>query len=187
METFSALLAICAGNSPVTGEIPTQRPVTRSFDVFFDLRANKWLGKQSWGWWFETPSCSLWCQCTDDSTSPTATYRRSPVEFSHIALWDFISGETKNDEIVGSTALSHKSIFASSTVKQHFSAQLRIHVSAITIGLDNGLLSIRCQGTIETNVYLSQNLYFTLPCQPCYLNSMYFEGICIRQQNSMNQ
>ena len=38
METFSALLAICAGNSPVTGEFPAQRPVTRSFDVFFDLR-----------------------------------------------------------------------------------------------------------------------------------------------------
>ena len=41
METFSALLAICAGNSPVPGEFPTQRPVTRSFDVFFDLRPNK--------------------------------------------------------------------------------------------------------------------------------------------------
>ena len=40
METFSALLAICAGNSPVPGEFPTQRPVTRSFDVFFDLRLN---------------------------------------------------------------------------------------------------------------------------------------------------
>ena len=37
METFSALLALCAGNSPVTGEFPSQRPVTRSFDVFFDL------------------------------------------------------------------------------------------------------------------------------------------------------
>ena len=45
--------------------IPTQRPVTRSFDVFFDLRLNKRLGKQSGGWWFETPSretpgCSSW-------------------------------------------------------------------------------------------------------------------------------
>ena len=40
MEAFSALLAICAGNSPVTGEFPAQRPVTRSFDVFFDLRLN---------------------------------------------------------------------------------------------------------------------------------------------------
>ena len=43
METFSALLAICAGNSPVPGEFPTQRPVARSFDVYFDLRPNKRL------------------------------------------------------------------------------------------------------------------------------------------------
>ena len=46
METFSALLAICEGNSPVTGEFPAQRQVTRSFDVFFDLRLNKRLSKQ---------------------------------------------------------------------------------------------------------------------------------------------
>ena len=59
MEAFSALLAICAGNSPVTGEFPIQRPVTRSFDVFFDLHLNK----QSWGWWIETPSRSLWRHC----------------------------------------------------------------------------------------------------------------------------
>ena len=42
------------------GEFPTQSPVTRSFDVFFDLRLNKRLSKQPWGWWFETPSWSLW-------------------------------------------------------------------------------------------------------------------------------
>ena len=41
-------------------EFPTQRPVTRSFDVFFDLRPNKRLSKQPWGWWFEAPSWSLW-------------------------------------------------------------------------------------------------------------------------------
>ena len=45
------------------GEFPTQRPVTRSFDVFFDLRLNKWLSKQPWGWWFETLSWSLWRHC----------------------------------------------------------------------------------------------------------------------------
>ena len=33
METFFALVALCAGNSPVTGEFPAQRPVTRSFDA----------------------------------------------------------------------------------------------------------------------------------------------------------
>ena len=63
MGTFSALLAICAGNSPVPGELPAQRPATRSFDVFFDLRLNKRLSKQSWGWWFETLSRSLWRHC----------------------------------------------------------------------------------------------------------------------------
>ena len=63
METFSALLAFCAGNSPVTGEFPTQRPGTRSFGVFFDLRLNKRLSKQSSGWWFGTPTRSLWRHC----------------------------------------------------------------------------------------------------------------------------
>ena len=54
MKTFSALLALCAGNSPVTA----QRPTTRNFDVFFDLCLNKRLRQQPWGWWFETPSQS---------------------------------------------------------------------------------------------------------------------------------
>ena len=60
METFSALLAICAGNSPVPGAFPPQRPVTRSFDVSFDLHPHKRLSKQWWGWWYETLSCPLW-------------------------------------------------------------------------------------------------------------------------------
>ena len=47
METFSLLLALCAGNSLVTGEFPAQRPVTQSFDVFFDLHLNKRMSKQS--------------------------------------------------------------------------------------------------------------------------------------------
>ena len=53
----------------------TQRPVTRSFDVFLDLRLNKRLSKQSWGWWFETLlSHPLW---------------RHPNEIScrHLTLW----------------------------------------------------------------------------------------------------
>ena len=45
------------------GEFPAQRPVTRSFDVCFDLRLHGRLSKRSSGWWFETPSWSLWRQC----------------------------------------------------------------------------------------------------------------------------
>ena len=54
---------------PLCGEftgprwIPSERPVTRSFDVLFDLRLNKRLNKQSWGWWFETPLRPLWRHC----------------------------------------------------------------------------------------------------------------------------
>ena len=51
METFSVLLAICARNSPVSSEFPTHRPVTRSFDVFFELQMNKRLSIQWWGWY----------------------------------------------------------------------------------------------------------------------------------------
>ena len=75
METFSALLALCAGNSPVPGEFPSQRPVTRGFDVFFDLPPNKRLSKQSWGWWFETLSCSLWRHCNVISNSDISNYQ----------------------------------------------------------------------------------------------------------------
>ena len=60
---------LCAGNSPVIGEFPAQRPVTQSFDVFLDLRLNKRLNKQLWGWWFETPSGSLWLHCNVKSIS----------------------------------------------------------------------------------------------------------------------
>ena len=73
METFSALLTICAGNPPATVEFPAQRPVRRSFDVFFYLRLNKLLSKQSWGWWFETPSRSSWRHCNDAPQSDRNT------------------------------------------------------------------------------------------------------------------
>ena len=74
LEVISALLALCAGNSPVTGEFPSQRPVTRSFDVFFDLRLNKRLSKQSRRWWFETQSYSLWRHGKATSAASTAEH-----------------------------------------------------------------------------------------------------------------
>ena len=54
---------LCAGNSTVTGEFSSQRPVTGSFDVFFDLHLNTLLSKQLWGWRFEMSSHSLWHYC----------------------------------------------------------------------------------------------------------------------------
>ena len=81
MKAFSALLAICAGNSPVPGEFPSQRPVTRSF--VFDLRLNKRLSKQWRGWWFETLSRPLWRQCNipchTSTTHISGVWRRKQV------------------------------------------------------------------------------------------------------------
>ena len=63
METLFRITGHLCGNSPVTGDFPAQRPVTQSFDVFFDLRLNKRLSKLPWGWWFETPSRPLLRHC----------------------------------------------------------------------------------------------------------------------------
>ena len=60
METFCALPALCEGNSQLTGEFPSKRPVTLGFDVSFDLSPKKRLNKQSRRRWFETSSYPLW-------------------------------------------------------------------------------------------------------------------------------
>ena len=94
IETFSALLAICAGNSPVTGEFPAQRPVTRSFDVVFDLRLNKRLSKQSWGWWTETPSRPLW-RHSNENVLQHRHHANQNVMF-HFLCWQLWSKLYKN-------------------------------------------------------------------------------------------
>ena len=80
MEKFSALLALCAGTLPVTVELPTQRPVTRSFDVFVELCVNKQLSKQSCGWCFQTPVSSLWRHCNECSATYWLLYKASLPE-----------------------------------------------------------------------------------------------------------
>ena len=65
METFSALLAFCAVNSPVTGKFASQLSVTRSFDAIYDLRLKKRLNNKSRRRWYETPSCSFLGQCNN--------------------------------------------------------------------------------------------------------------------------
>ena len=95
MEAFSALLAICAGNSPVSGEFSAQRPVTRSFDVFFDLCPNKRLSKQSWGWWFETPSDSSWRHSND-----MCLYTHNMAMWVQKLMFGFLSLFPKDAELI---------------------------------------------------------------------------------------
>ena len=100
MEIFSALLAICARNSPVPGEFPAQRPMTRSFDVFFDLRLNKRLSKQSWGWWLDTLSRPLWRHCNAENRVANKETRRqlsiqciSPERGTRITSWQNVPSQ----------------------------------------------------------------------------------------------
>ena len=86
MDTFPRFWPFCAGNSPVTGEFHTQTPVTRSFDVFYDLHLDKRLNKLTWCWWFGTPSGSFWRHCAGvvASTCPividiTLSFTSTPV------------------------------------------------------------------------------------------------------------
>ena len=73
--TFSALLALCAGNSPVTrAKIRLTKPVMWNFDVFFDLRQNQQVGKQGRRRCFEMPSSWLWRHCNDPTGGVTMVY-----------------------------------------------------------------------------------------------------------------
>ena len=60
METFFRVTGHLCGEYPVPGEFSAQSPVTLSFEILLDLRLNKRLSKQSWGWWFETLTRPLW-------------------------------------------------------------------------------------------------------------------------------
>ena len=80
METFTGPLC-----GEFTGEFPNQTPLTRSYNVFFDLRVKERLSKQSWGWWLETPSCPLWRHCNVyglcvDSKFYTSKLQKSMIE-----------------------------------------------------------------------------------------------------------
>ena len=90
------------------GEFPTQRPLTRSFDIFFDLRLNKRLSKQPWGWWFEKPSWSLWRQC--NASTVKAKYGVSFVD----SAFDWYSVSSCNHHVFNISQRTHDAIITSS-------------------------------------------------------------------------
>ena len=75
----------CAGNSPVPGEFHAQRPVTQSFDVFFDLRLNIRLSKQSSGRWFETLSPPLFRHC--NGYARRSTFASTELLYTYNRIW----------------------------------------------------------------------------------------------------
>ena len=72
------------GESMLTGDFPSQRPVTRSFDVFFDLRPNNRLSKHWRRLWFETPAPLLWRHCNDMSRNDIDHARQTREKFNYL-------------------------------------------------------------------------------------------------------
>ena len=91
METFSALLATCAGQSPVT----------RSFDVFFDLHPNKRLSKKWWGWWFETLSRPLWHHCNGVNWTVRASSWYKDMYYMMCGIGESVLHQSQKDWVWG--------------------------------------------------------------------------------------
>ena len=147
MENFPALFAICAGNSPVPGEFPAQRPVTRSFDVFFDLRPNKRLSKQSlindlrryrahYDVIVMLPTLQVFCkmhQCETLNFSLLLTWRSCRETVELLVSWDALTHTCRlcnAMQIVLNTVQSHRRITAHVFHFLHMS-RLKLDVSLI--------------------------------------------------------
>ena len=165
METFSALLAICEGNSPVPGKFPSQRPVTRSFDIFFDLHLNKRLSKQSWGWLFETPQLPLWRDSNDIRVTPhehhdVANHSNSAVCSTEIRITGHFMRENTSDRWVGQKVSVMRKVFP-------------YHAISNDDGIIAQLSNESCSPVILGHKSSWEQLITTLtfPTTPCHWNS----------------
>ena len=136
METFSALL--CAGNSLVTGEYPTQRPLTKSFGVFFDLRLNKRLSKQSRRHWFETPSRSLWRHSNGIASIPSWHSGSALLNLDSVLLWWQNHFNGSNSRMTGCLGWGVKVVivhFADTQIQIYITRASRINICLFDIGV----------------------------------------------------
>ena len=96
--TIDYMMTLSNGN---IFRVITQRTVTRSFYVFFDLRTNKRLSKQLWGWWFETLSRPLWRHNNDD---------KWPVNCSYLRHVNKVEAQVQNHILIESRTNKHARI-----------------------------------------------------------------------------
>ena len=147
METFSALLAICEGNSPVTGGFISQRLETRSLDAFFDLRLNKRLSKQSTRRRFETPSRSSWRQCNGIGHSIK-----------------------KQDDLNGITGIQTWDLHVQNTNKSHYIDVIMGAIASQITGVSIAYSTV-CSGVEQRNHQNSVPLAVLRWIQQCPVNS----------------
>ena len=141
MEAFSALLALCEGNPPVTGWFASQRPVTRSFEVVFDLPLSKRLSKQSRCRWFEMPLRSLWRHGNIDSNF-TELIPNGPVNKEPMLIGWCLPNEQATRNYLNQCfhgLLTYKCLSRPRWVKVVFSYEL---LWSLIIKADNGFVTV---------------------------------------------
>ena len=119
---MSVMASQITGNS-ITGGFSSRRPVTRSFDAFFDLRLNKRLSKQSRCRWFGTSSRPLWRHCSGCSgyrTWPRYGRRWSGWYCTTSAVPDSSTNHDSADRISGQFLFYHDHYFIKSKENLRF-------------------------------------------------------------------
>ena len=132
----------------VAHRFPTQRSVTRSFDIFFDLRLNKRLSKQSWGWWFETLSFPLWRQYNDSYTPGGCCYMGYPPRMYLNTLRPRQNGRHFADDIFNCIFLNENFWISNISLK---CVPYGLIEKYVIVGSDNGLAPNKRQAIIWSN------------------------------------
>ena len=184
METFSALVALFEGNSPVTGEFPSHRPVTRSFDVFFDLRLSKRFYKQSRRWWFETPSWSWWQHCNWYVTVllitlyvtvyPCIDYRYGVIRkniYNFCRNWrGFFPLRWRHNEHDGVSNHQHHGCLLNRLFRRRSKKTTKLRVTGLCVGISPGPVNSPHKGPVTRKMFpfddvIMQGNYPVLACR----------------------
>ena len=126
------------------GEFPAQRPVTRGFDVFFDLHLNKRLSKQSWDWWFETLSWSLWRHCNVEQKWDREFTKTAGDSQCELLLWAHVCIHMQSDLVKArSVDMIHSILYTA-----HSHCKGRIYRTLTGFELTKGNLCIALMGEL---------------------------------------
>ena len=178
--------------APVTGEFPAHRPVTRSFDVFCDLRLNKRFSKQTWGWWLETPSGPLWRHCNVYCQPTRWIFKRykslineflGPISIQRCCftiIWNpIVNIRLSNDGLIFITSipyLERRSLCWDGVLIDVMGLEIRYHIDVLVLHcFSNGDIRLLHQATLIVYIIIIIYIYIymILNCIPKEVTSTY--------------
>ena len=95
------------GNPPITGGFPSQRPVARSFDGFFDMRLKQTTEKTV----LETPGRSLWRYCNGNICRGCLIVSESILRYmGNESTWLGLTNKVKHSKKVHKLFYTHTNL-----------------------------------------------------------------------------